>query len=256
MVLVVTLREWNKRDKELFSRKPRFPFQGTLAAGIIHSSSSSACTGVFFLEKDKTVQLYTNSHGLNDITVKNCYTSSRGLCLHQAWPPQCLLVWIMEGDEWKTASNTPSGDYEYLLMPIRLSNTPAIFQSVVNVVFHMSLCLCTWMMFLLSPRLKRNMWATPSVASLRLTPRKSTSWWICFLANFYCWVIRTYSQVVGPLRGIDLVVQHKLTPRFVGPFLVSEVINPATVWLHIPSSMRVLAGSQKNYSTNFSGTWC
>ena len=42
------------------------------------------------------------------------------------------LVRIREGDEWKTAFNTPLGHFEYLVMPFVLTNTPAVFQSLVN----------------------------------------------------------------------------------------------------------------------------
>ncbi|KAL0148675.1 hypothetical protein M9458_056002, partial [Cirrhinus mrigala] len=42
------------------------------------------------------------------------------------------LVRIRQGDEWKTAFNTPTGHYEYLVMPFRLTNAPAVFQALVN----------------------------------------------------------------------------------------------------------------------------
>lgn len=42
------------------------------------------------------------------------------------------LVRNREGDEWKTAFNTPSRHYEYLVMPFGLTNAPAVFQNLVN----------------------------------------------------------------------------------------------------------------------------
>jgi hypothetical protein len=42
------------------------------------------------------------------------------------------LVKIWEGDEWKTAFNTASGHYEYLVMPFGPTNAPAVFQTLVN----------------------------------------------------------------------------------------------------------------------------
>lgn len=42
------------------------------------------------------------------------------------------LIRIWEGDEWKTAFNTPLGHFEYLVMPFCLTNAPAVFQALVN----------------------------------------------------------------------------------------------------------------------------
>lgn len=42
------------------------------------------------------------------------------------------LVLIREGDEWKTAFNTPTCHFKYLIMPFGLSNSPAVFQALVN----------------------------------------------------------------------------------------------------------------------------
>ena len=42
------------------------------------------------------------------------------------------LVRVRHGDEWKTAFNTPTGHYEYLVMPIGLTNAPAVFQALIN----------------------------------------------------------------------------------------------------------------------------
>ncbi len=39
---------------------------------------------------------------------------------------------MREGDEWKTAFNTPRGHFEYLVLPFGLSNAPVVFQALVN----------------------------------------------------------------------------------------------------------------------------
>lgn len=80
-------------------------------------------------KKDKTLRPCIDYRGLNDISVKNCYplplisstfkplqgpTVFSKLDLRNAYH----LVRIREGDEWKTAFNTVSGHYEYLVMPL------------------------------------------------------------------------------------------------------------------------------------------
>ena len=116
----------------------------SLAAGIIRPSSSPAGAGFFFVDKkDKSLRPCIDYRGLNDITIKNRYPlpliasafeSLQGakwftkLDLRNAYH----LVRIREGDEWKTAFNTPSGHYEYLVMPFGLTNAPGVFQALVN----------------------------------------------------------------------------------------------------------------------------
>lgn len=115
----------------------------SLAAGIIRPSSSPVGAGFFFVAtKDKTIQCI-DYRGLNTITAKNKYplplisaafeplqgaTIFTKLDLRNAYH----LVRIREGDEWKTAFNTPLGHSEYLVMPFGLTNAPAVFQSSVN----------------------------------------------------------------------------------------------------------------------------
>jgi hypothetical protein len=116
--------------------------QGSLAAGVIRPSSSPAGAGFFFVsKKNKSLRPCIDYRGLNNITVKNRYllplissgfellqgaTIFSKLDLRNAYH----LVRISEGDEWKTAFNTPSGHYEYLVMPFGLTNAPGLLNDV------------------------------------------------------------------------------------------------------------------------------
>ncbi|KAL0148088.1 hypothetical protein M9458_056628, partial [Cirrhinus mrigala] len=116
----------------------------SLAAKIIHPSSSPAGAGFFFVKKkDGSLRPCIDYRGLNGITVKNTYplplmssaferlqgaSFFTKLDLRNAYH----LVRIREGDEWKTAFNTPRGHFEYLVLPFGLSNAPAVFQALVN----------------------------------------------------------------------------------------------------------------------------
>ena len=118
--------------------------QGSLATGIIRPSSSPTGSGFFFVsKKDKSLRPCIDYRGLNNVMVKNRYPlpliSSAFELLKGASIFSKLdlrnayhLVRIREGDEWKTAFNTPSGHYEYLVMPFGLTNAPAVFQALVN----------------------------------------------------------------------------------------------------------------------------
>ena len=116
----------------------------SLAAGIIRPSSSPAGAGFFFVGKrDGTLRPCIDYRGINAMTVRNRYplplmntafdllqgaTVFTKLDLRNAYH----LVRIKEGDEWKTAFNTPTGHWEYLVMPFGLTNAPAVFQTLVN----------------------------------------------------------------------------------------------------------------------------
>uniref|UniRef100_A0A4W5LKA1 ribonuclease H n=1 Tax=Hucho hucho TaxID=62062 RepID=A0A4W5LKA1_9TELE len=116
----------------------------SLATGFIRPSSSPAGAGFFFVgKKDGSLRPCIDYRGLNNITVKNTYplplmssaferlqgaSVFTKLDLRNAYH----LVRIKEGDEWKTAFNTPRGHFEYLVMPFGLSNSPAVFQALIN----------------------------------------------------------------------------------------------------------------------------
>uniref|UniRef100_A0A8C6NU91 Gypsy retrotransposon integrase-like protein 1 n=1 Tax=Nothobranchius furzeri TaxID=105023 RepID=A0A8C6NU91_NOTFU len=118
--------------------------QEGLQAGIIRPSSSPAGAGFFFVgKKDGGLRPCIDYRGLNSVTVRNTYPlpllqsafdQIRGarvftkLDLRNAYH----LVRIREGDEWKTAFNTPCGHFEYLVMPFGLTNAPAVFQCFIN----------------------------------------------------------------------------------------------------------------------------
>ncbi len=115
-----------------------------LAAGIICPSTSPAGAVFFFVGK-KVGGLCPciDYRGLNKITIHNRYplplTATAFELLQGASIFTKLdlrnayhLVCIRQGDEWKTAFNTPTGHYEYLVMPFGLTNAPAVFQALIN----------------------------------------------------------------------------------------------------------------------------
>ena len=116
----------------------------SLASGIIRPSTSPLASGFFFVKKKNgELRPCIDYRELNNITVKNKYplpllsstfeplagaTVFSKLDLRNAYH----LVRIHEGDEWKTAFNTPIGHFEYCVLPFGLCNAPAVFQCLVN----------------------------------------------------------------------------------------------------------------------------
>ena len=118
--------------------------QDALASGFIRPSTSPAGAVFFFVEKkDGGLRPCIDYRGLNKITVRNRYplplmttafdllqgaTVFTKLDLRNAYH----LIRIRQGDEWKTAFNTPTGHYEYQVMPFGLKSAPAVFQAFIN----------------------------------------------------------------------------------------------------------------------------
>uniref|UniRef100_A0A8C5MK70 Gypsy retrotransposon integrase-like protein 1 n=1 Tax=Leptobrachium leishanense TaxID=445787 RepID=A0A8C5MK70_9ANUR len=118
-----------------------------LERGFIRRSSSPAGAGFFFVsKKEGDLCLCIDFRGLNKITIKNVYPIPliselfdrlRGSAVYTKLDLRGAynLIRIKEGHEWKTAFNTRSGHYEYLVMPFGLCNAPAVFQDFINDVF-------------------------------------------------------------------------------------------------------------------------
>ncbi len=118
-----------------------------LNQGYIRPSSSPAASSFFFVsKKDGGLRPCIDYRALNSQTIKQPYPlplvpaaleELLGACIFSKLDLRSAynLAWIREGDEWKTAFITPSGHYEYLVMPYGLSNALSIFQEFMNEVF-------------------------------------------------------------------------------------------------------------------------
>ncbi|CAJ0957352.1 unnamed protein product, partial [Ranitomeya imitator] len=119
----------------------------SLEKGHIRPSSSPLGAGFFFVaKKDGSLRPCIDYRLLNKITVKfqyplplisDLFARIKGaswftkIDLRGAYN----LVRIRQGDEWKTAFNTPEGHFEYLVMPFGLANVPSVFQSFMHDIF-------------------------------------------------------------------------------------------------------------------------
>ncbi|KAK3545337.1 hypothetical protein QTP70_004058 [Hemibagrus guttatus] len=117
-----------------------------LAQGYIRPSTSPAASSFFFIaKKDGGLWPCIDYRALNKITVKFRYplplvpaalerlrgaTVFTKLDLRSAYN----LIRIRKGDEWKTAFVTPTGHYEYRVMPYGLANAPSVFQDFMHEV--------------------------------------------------------------------------------------------------------------------------
>ncbi|KAI2644393.1 Transposon Tf2-6 polyprotein [Labeo rohita] len=189
----------------------------SLAAGFIRPSSSPAGAGFFFVgKKDGSLRPCIDYRGLNNITVKNTYPlpliSSAFKRLQGASVFTKLdlrnayhLVRIRRGDEWKTAFNTPRGHFEYLVMPFGLSNSPGVFQALVNDVLRdmVDRSMCSTFGYIVSsegmrmdPEKVKAVVDWPSPDS-----RKALQRFLGF-ANLYRRFIRNFSQLASPLTAL------------------------------------------------------
>ncbi|KAG5735420.1 hypothetical protein E4T56_gene12784 [Termitomyces sp. T112] len=89
-----------------------------LGKGFIRPSISAAGTPV--LDSVWTIGDSTNAKIYTKIDLRSGYNN----------------VWIAPGHEWKTAFCTRYGLFEYLVMPFKMTNSPATFQYFMNNIFH------------------------------------------------------------------------------------------------------------------------
>ena len=111
-----------------------------LNIGFIQLSCSSHGTPILFVKKkDGSLQLCVDFQSLNKVTKKDCYPlplitdlldAPRKARIYSKINLQHAyhLVWITEGNEWKTTFWTHYGSFKWLVMLFRLTNGPAAFQ--------------------------------------------------------------------------------------------------------------------------------
>ncbi len=118
--------------------------QEVLQQRFIRPSTSPATSSFFFVgKKDGGLRPCIDYRTLNAHTVKLPYPlplvpaaleELHGARIFSKLDLRSVynLVRIREGDEWKTGFITPSGHYEYQVMPYGLSNSPSVFQGFMK----------------------------------------------------------------------------------------------------------------------------
>ena len=119
-----------------------------LTTGKIRLSKSSTGASILFVPKKegRRLRLCVDYRGLNMVTILNRYPHTlmnelrdrvRGAKIFTKLDLKYgyNLIWITEGDEWKTALRTCYGLFEYKVMPFGLANAPATFQNMMNKIF-------------------------------------------------------------------------------------------------------------------------
>jgi hypothetical protein len=118
-----------------------------LAKGWIQPSVSPYGAPVLFVrKKDGTLRMCIDYRALNNLTIKNRYPLPRidqlldtlqgstcfsSLDLHSGYHQ----IRLAASDVPKTAFSTPTGHYEYMVMPMGISNAPSVYQSVMHNLF-------------------------------------------------------------------------------------------------------------------------
>jgi len=116
--------------------------------GKIKRSTSPAGSLILFVPKPhgRGLRLCVDFGALNRITIPNQYPLPLMQDLQDhIWGAKWFtkmnlkngfhLIWMREGDEWKTAFRIRYGLFEFQVIPFELTNTPSTFQDMMNHIF-------------------------------------------------------------------------------------------------------------------------
>ena len=121
--------------------------QGNILTVKMRYSRSAAAAPILFLhKKDGSLRLCVDYGALNHLTIPKKYplpliselldkTKSRKWFTRLDLKNGYNLIRIAAGDKWKTAFHTKQGLFEYTIMPFALTNTPALFQEMMDTIF-------------------------------------------------------------------------------------------------------------------------
>ncbi|CAJ0924921.1 unnamed protein product [Ranitomeya imitator] len=121
-----------------------FPLEAQISLGVGASFVALIVLIIVLIYRRKSKQALRDYKKVQ-IQLENLETSVRDRCKKEftgaSWFTKIdlrgayNLVRIKQGDEWKTAFNTPEGHFEYLVIPFGLSNAPSVFQSFMHDIF-------------------------------------------------------------------------------------------------------------------------
>jgi hypothetical protein len=139
----ISRRPYHMAPKELVEIKKQLEL---LEKGFIHPSSSPWGCPAIFVKKDGTLRMRVDYRPLNAVTIKNKYPLP---CIDALFDQLASAkvfskidlrlgyhqIKIRPQDIPKTAFSTRYGLYEYLVMSFDLTNAPAYFMYLMNLVF-------------------------------------------------------------------------------------------------------------------------
>jgi hypothetical protein len=148
----ISKRPYRMPPAELAELKKQL--QELLDKGFIRPSTLPwGCPALFVNKKDESLRLCVDYRPLNAVTIKNKYTLSRIDVLFDQLVGAKVFskidlrsgyhqIKISASDIPKTAFSTRYGLYEYLVMSFGLTNAPAYFMYLMNLVFMLELEKC------------------------------------------------------------------------------------------------------------------